>query len=405
MAELAAIEGVYVPQEKAAPASLDGKLDSENIIALNNCMLDVSTIPPKVMKPAKEFYTFGYLPFDYDPHAKCPQWEKFLSDIFTATGDELAVSILQEWFGYLVTYGTYLQKIFALTGPAHSGKSTIVKVLRALVGNGNTASPSLTSLATKFGLQPLIDKTVAVIDDADMTGRSPDVARAIERLKSISREDAQQVRRRHGHYVEVNKLGVRIVMIADKIQDLRDSAGTIADRFNFLVTTQNFPGREDMHLEKRLMTELAGIFNWSLKGLKRLRDRGYIQEHPVGIEAREDFKDMSSLMKAFVDDCCIVKSAAFVPVDILWQAHCNWARENCGRPYSRRGFIIEIKEAWPAIRRDRQRLKLSYLKEVYNWQTPPGDNRMSVLYGIDLSEDCKNKWDSGTSGTGEVYFD
>jgi len=381
MAELAAIEEVYIAQDMAAPASLDGKLDPENIIALNNCMLDVSATPPKVSKPAKEFYTFGYLPFDYDPNAKCPQWENFLADIFTATGDELAGSILQEWFGYLITNGTYCKKIFVLAGPARSGKSTIVNVLRALVGNVSTASLSLTSLAKECGLQPLIAKTVAIIDDADTMRNSSDITRAVERLKSITREDAQQIRRTNAPYVEAKKLGVRIVMVADKIQGLPDFAGAIANRFNFLVTTQNFPKRQDRHLEKRLKTELPGIFNWSLEGLKRLRHRGYMQEHPASIEVREDFEKMSSPMKAFVSDWCIVKNAAFVPVDILWQAYCNWARENGNRAYSRRGFITEIKEACPAIRRDRQRLELSYLKEVYNWQTSPGDNRMSVLCG------------------------
>jgi hypothetical protein len=107
-------------------------------------------------------------------------------------------------------------------------------------------------------------------------------------------------------------------------------------------------------------------------------------------------------MKAFVSDCCVVKSDAFAPVDILWKAHCIWARENDSRPYSKRKFIVEIKGACPAIKRERKRIELSHLKEVYNWDTGLENNRMSVLCGIDLNRECKNKWDSGTSGTGEV---
>ncbi|MBW8036448.1 MAG: hypothetical protein FVQ79_12695 [Planctomycetes bacterium] len=408
MTELATIEGVYIPQEKAAPASLDGKLDPENIIALNNCMLDVSAVPPKVIELTKEFYTFGYLPFDYDPDAKCPRWEKFLSRIFTVsapsdeTGDELAISILQEWFGYLTSYGTYLQKIFVLAGPRCSGKSTIGKVLRALVGNCNAVSPALTSLAAEFGLQPLINKTLAIISDANISGKTSDITKAVERLKSISREDAQQINRRNAHYVEVKKLGVRIVMIANNIQDIWNSAAAIANRFNFLITTQSFLGREDRRLQKKLKIELPGIFNWSLEGLKRLRHRGYMQEHPAGIEAREDFEEISSPTKVFVSDWCVVKSDVFAPVDILWKAHRIWARENGSKAYSKRRFIIEIKGAGPAIKRERKRIELSYLKEVYNWDTGLANNRMPVLCGIDLNRECKNKWDGGTSGTGEV---
>ena len=95
----------------------------------------------------------------------------------------------------------------------------------------------------------------------------------MERLKSISGEDGQQINRKNKSYVEVDKLPVRFLLIANKMQDLRDSTGALASRFNFLVTTQSFLGREDTYLEQRLMTELPGIFNWALEGLRRLADR------------------------------------------------------------------------------------------------------------------------------------
>jgi len=373
----------------------------------------------------EKFYTLNYLPFDYDPKALCPLWIQFLKSIFTVrrrggseewdpelgdfvagyeeVPDELAISILQEWFGYLVTNGTYLQKVFALIGPRRSGKSTIGKVLRALVGSVNAASPTLTSLATEFGLQALMNKTVAIIGDANTTGRSSDVARAVERLKSISGEDGQQINRKNKQHVEIDKMGVRIVMIANKMQDLRDSTGALASRFNFLITTNSFLGKEDVHLEEKLMAELPGIFNWALEGLKRLRHRGYIQDHPAGIETRDEFEEMSSPMKAFINDWCVVKDDSSVPLDILWQAHCNWAQENGNTSYSKRKFIVEVKGACPAVRCTRRRMKLSSLFSEYSWESTDKlsvDNRMTVLTGINLRGDCKNKWDAADNGTG-----
>ena len=85
------------------------------------------------------FYTLNYLPFDYDPAATCPKWQAFLESVFTKrqlsskkteydselddfveqyehVPDELAIEILGEWFGYLLSGQTHLQKIFALIG-------------------------------------------------------------------------------------------------------------------------------------------------------------------------------------------------------------------------------------------------------------------------------------------------
>ena len=42
-----------------------------------------------------------------------------------------------------------------------------------------------------------------------------------------------------------------------------------------LTLTESFLGREDLTLSDRLGRELTGILNWALRGLKRLRRRGY----------------------------------------------------------------------------------------------------------------------------------
>lgn len=425
MAELSALSCVEIPKKKHSPSSLDGLYDPADMIALQNCLLDIKKLPAVERMLTEKFYTLNYLPFDYDLKALCPMWIEFLKSIFTVrrrigseewdpesgdfvagyqeVPDELAISILQEWFGYLVTSGTYLQKVFALIGPRRSGKSTIGKILRALIGSMNAASPTLTSLATEFGLQALINKTVAIIGDANTTGRSGDVARAVERLKSISGEDGQQINRKNKQHVEIDKLGVRIVMIANKMQDLRDSTGALASRFNFLITTNSFLGKEDVHLEKKLMAELPGIFNWALEGLMRLRQRGYIEDHPAGIETRDEFEEMSSPMKAFVNDWCVVQDEAMVPLDLLWQAHCRWAQENGNNSYSKRKFVVEIKGASPAVRCTRKRLQLSNLFNEYGWSFGDNladDNRFSVLMGVNLRRDCKSKWTKLDSGTG-----
>jgi putative DNA primase/helicase len=255
-----------------------------------------------------------------------------------------------------------------------------------------------------------MNKTIAVIGDANAAGRSGDATRAVERLKSISGEDGQQVNRKNKAFIEVEKLPVRFLLIANKMQDLRDSTGALASRFNILVTTQTFLGCEDHHLIDRLMTELPGIFNWAMEGLARLRERGYLKDHPAGIDARDEFEEMTSPMKAFIADWCVVDESASVPVDILWMAHGKWADENGNNSYSKRKFIVEIKGACGGVKRTRLRLDSGTAQGTYKWDIGDGDNRISMFTGIDLAAGHKTAWASGTqwdsgtgSGTGYPY--
>jgi putative DNA primase/helicase len=330
------------------------------------------------------------------------EWNEDSSDfvgVYKSQADELAAEILQDWFGYFVTPGTHLQKIFGLIGPRRSGKSTIGKVLRALAGSRNTASPTLCSLATEFGLQPLVNKTIAIIGDANISGRASDVTRAVERLKSISGEDSQQINRKNKTHLEVDKLGIRFIVIANEMQDLRDSSGALASRFNFLVTIESFLGRENYNLEKDLLADLPGIFNWALDGLMRLRKRGHLLEHAASVESREDFEAMSSPMTSFVEEWCDVGPGLDVPVDALWKAHCAWSKNNGrGEGFAKQKFPNKIKSVVPDVKKERKRADLSSLRLEYSMDSVGNDNRIYFYLGIDLMEDYKQREDSRDSG-------
>ena len=369
---LAALEGVHIPPELHAPSSLTGVLDAANIIAMQNCLLDISGDESIEVPLTADYYTFSYMPFDYDVGAVCTGWTTFLGEIFTVKEDSAgwdeeredfvgmykkspdaeAAGILQEWVGYFVTSGTYLQKIFSIVGPRRSGKSTVGKVLRSLVGADNTAAPTLTSLSSAFGLQPLLNKTLAIVGDAHLGGKTADVTVAVERLKSISGEDSQQINRKNKPHIQVDRLGIRFLIIANEMQDMRDSSGALASRFNFLITTESFLGSEDMGLEKKLLSELPGIFNWALEGLARIRKRGYIEEHPASKDSREDFELMSSPMTAFVNEWCEIGPGLNVPVDALWMAHCDWSKQNGrGDGFSKQKFTNKIRGVVPGIKK------------------------------------------------------
>src|SRR5207302_11177913 len=96
------------------------------------------------------FYTHNALPFSYEANPPEPrQWLKFLGQLFP--DDPASIGTLQEIFGLCLTDDTRFEKAFLFKGPKRSGKGTIGRVLRALIGAVNVAGPTLAQRASGCG--------------------------------------------------------------------------------------------------------------------------------------------------------------------------------------------------------------------------------------------------------------
>ncbi len=370
---LSAMDEVWIKPRYAPPAWLtDGKERPrpEEIIALQNCLLDISGSQPECMDLTEEFFTLNYLPIEYDPTAACPKWLEFLGQIFQikklssekshwdieqeafeevyeTAADSMSIDILQEFMGLLLTPVTRYQKILGLVGPKRSGKGTIGRIIRALVGKENVCSPTLGSMTNEHGLQSLYLRTVALIGDASINSSNADTARAVERLKSISGEDSQQINPKGKPYIEVDKMRVRFVVMANELQKLADPTGALAGRFVYLLTTQSFYNREDVHLDEKLAAELPGIFNWALSGYMRLKERGYFLETEAGMEAKAMAEELGSPVISFVREWCVQEEGRQIRSQTLYEAYKQWCGEAGRSPMGRTRFYEEFQRAFP----------------------------------------------------------
>lgn len=369
VSELAALVNVHIRPGLHAPASLDGTLNPKNIIAANNCLLDISSYPPKQLPLSAEFYTLNYLDIDYDTHANCPRWKKFLGEIFflkelsaerTEFGDDgnwiegyetrpddNSIQLLQAFIGLLLSQETKYQKILGIVGPKRSGKGTIGRIIRKLVGCKNVVAPTLSSLTTEFGLYGLINKTVAIIGDASLGGRNQNTLAAVERLKTISGEDAVSIRRMRTTPLEVEKMPLRFVIMGNELQCLTDPTGALASRWLYVFTKKSFYGRENLDLEAKLTEELPGILNWALKGLHRLTKRGRFIEPPDSIRARQISEEIGSAVIAFAHECCIFEQDYQVRKADLWAAYRKWAEDAGRSSLGKHRFYKDFEAAFP----------------------------------------------------------
>ena len=244
-----------------------------------------------VVPPTPAFFCTYALDYDFDPVAPSPaEWHKFLESIWG--DDEESKRALQEWFGYLLTPDTRQQTIAFLLGPPRSGRGTIARVIRSLLGNANVAGPTLSGLATNFGLSTLIGKPVAIIGDARLSRRS-DAAVVVERLLNLSGEDAVDIDRKNLP-LWTGKLPTRFMILANELPRFPDQAGALVSRYLLFRFLKSFVGREDRELDGRLKRELPGILLWAIEGWKRLRERGRFLQPKTGESDLKLARDLNS---------------------------------------------------------------------------------------------------------------
>jgi putative DNA primase/helicase len=336
-----------------APVWLDQVPDIEpaDLIPCANGLLHLPTLSLLPLTP--RFFALNALDFGYSPNAPEPQhWHRFLAEIWP--NDPQSIDTLQEIFGICLTGDTRHQKAFLTVGPKRSGKGTIARVLRALVGDANAVAPTLAALGTNFGLAPLIGKRIAIVSDARLGGRA-DQAAVAERLLNITGEDEITIDRKYRE-AWTGKLQIRFLILTNELPRLADASGALASRFIVLTMTKSFYGHEDLSLTDKLLGELPSILNWSLAGLARLRDRGYFVQPASAAEAVQTLEDLGSPIGAFLRDRCNVGPEYEVAVDHLFEAWTNWC-QNQGRshPGTAQTFGRDLRAACPTLHIKRPR--------------------------------------------------
>ena len=298
---------VLVPGDRGVPCWLgDGPWPASEILAAPNGLFHMPSLADGVENhvPTTPSY-FSTFALDYEPRLDAPSpvaWLRFMDQLWGK--DPACIETLQEFMGYFLVNDTSLQKILMLVGPKRSGKSTIARVMTGLIGERNVAGPTVSSLKTNFGLQSLLGMPLAILADAQVSHNDHGV---VEVLKMISGEDLITIDRKYAAPISV-RLPTRLVYISNELPRFKDPSGALANRMIILRVIESFSGKEDSTLGVRLLSERPGILIWAIAGWKRLMARSRFVQPESGLPLLSDLEDLSSPVRPFVRERCVVGS-------------------------------------------------------------------------------------------------
>ena len=313
-----------------------GHRDVSPLLLVQNGILNVATGTLEPHSP--DFFTTNILPFAYDPNAKCPTWERFISEVFP---DQDSINLLEEWMAYNMLRDYSHQKILMMIGASRGGKSTIGRVMFELVGELNYHGISLEGFANDRVLEGALTKTCLFVGDA-MSVSGPNRSKIVERLKTISGGDNTSCARAY----KTPFSGVipgRITIACNNILSFNDDSGTLAKRLLILPFNRSFEGKEDPTLNDKLSAELPGIANRCIKALARLRSRGRFVEPESAAVERESITYRYSPVQAFVDDECVLGTEERVHCEELYARYKAWCMRSSVRCIPHRPFVDAVR--------------------------------------------------------------
>lgn len=192
----------------------------------------------------------------------CPRFLQFLDDTVQTKG---VIDQIQEFLGYLFLKSSPIAKCLVLIGPESSGKSTLLGVIRAMLGPEKCAEVSFSEIENQFLRAELFDKVVNIDTDVDSkVFESP-------YFKSIISGDLTNAaikRRRSFAFIPRCKL----IFSINEIPRININNEGVYRRILPVQFKRVFMDsmERDSFLASKLMAEMSGIYMWALVGLSRL---------------------------------------------------------------------------------------------------------------------------------------
>jgi len=278
-------------------ASLDISDDenkNEQYLVFQNCLLNLKNNSITPHNP--EIFTLNLLPYNYDPDAKCPRWERFLKEIFL--NDSEKIQFVQEAIGYCLHFDLPVPALFFLVGTGSNGKSVLLNTMVNLFGEENICNISLNILKDQFYRIQLNSKML------NLTSETPN-SKKIETDLIKDVVDGDWVTGRNIFEKPVKfKPYAKHFFAMNKLPDLNDYSHGMWRRIKVIEFPKTFTENEmDVYLTEKLKKELPGIFNWALEGLNRLKANKFrFTKCSSILKSVEKYKTKNSSILSFISD-------------------------------------------------------------------------------------------------------
>lgn len=300
------------------------QMSSSRYINLQNGLYNLETHQLEAHRP--EMMMTNQLDFAFDDDATCPVFDKFLHTSLVkpdGTTDHDMVALCQQALAYSMTARTDLKASFWCQGLPDAGKSTLVALIRSLMGNLH-ATIDLNQLATnRFLLSGIVGKRVVTFTEASSNTVLPDAL-----YKSIVGGEDEI-------YVDVkNRPGIsfkpqfKLWWAMNESPRISDRSGATFNRLKLILFNRTVPKNErNPKLLQEMESEKAGIFN-SLMTFYRILQREkkfrWVQQSD---EKLREYQLENDTEATYIEERCERHDSHKIQSSLLYRDYASWCED------------------------------------------------------------------------------
>lgn len=341
------------------------------LIPFKNGMYNIETGELKVHDP-KYFYV-NLIPHDYAPNARCPKWMKWLAEVLKLED----IQFLQEWVGYNI-YEGYPEACFViLIGVGQNAKSCFNVLFKKLVGEKNVTEISLADLAYgDFAPAQLEHKLANISDDIGST-----IIKNTSRLKRASAGSGMTVGKKFQRDHDITPYA-KLTYSCNEPPEIQETSEAIRLRLKVIefpyIFVKNPVGdqkqaRDRKEVDGELESEIPGIINWALEGLKRfLNNNSTFSGTRSTEETWKLYQRKSRPVFSFMEECIKITDdeTEKITIEEMYAALKEWLKRN--------GIKLRI---------GRMKMVRDLRDEGIETMQKREDERKRIYYGVTLSHD------------------
>ncbi len=268
----------------------------------------------------------------YDTKSQCPTWIKFLDRIFDS--DVEVIAYIQRAIGYSLTGDTSEQCMFMAVGTGCNGKSLMLNVISALLGDHAMTAQSDTLMAKSNSSN--LNNDVARLRGARLvaTSETEDGRRLAEgNIKQLTGQDSITARHLYGEFFEFVPM-FKLWLSANHRPIISGDDYGIWRRISLIPFNITIPESErDGKLFEKLSFEYSGILNWAIQGCLDWQKMGLAAPGAVR-GAVENYRGDMDSFGGWLEACCEVVKAKKCAASGLYASYRVWSLENGLYPLS-----------------------------------------------------------------------
>lgn len=325
------------------PAELDRDI---NLLNTPNGILNLRTGELTDHDPEK--YISKISTTEYTDTSDCPNWKKFLDDIFL--GDADLISYIQKAVGYSLTGSTVEQCAFFCFGTGRNGKSTFLDAISEIMGDyASNIQPE--TLMVKQGPQGANSDIARLKGSRFVTTVEPNEGVRLNEglVKQLTGGDRVTARHLYGNEFEFTP-EFKMWMGTNHKPIIRGADIGIWRRIHLIPFAAKIPDEcIDKNLKYKLRAEYPAILKWAVDGTLIWQREGL--KMPKAVEdAVSEYKSEMDVISAFVEDE-LMPTDGEVRSSELYHRYSEWASENNQYKMSSTKFGTEFGKKFEKIRK------------------------------------------------------